>query len=234
MNGIFKDTGKTIQFTENSGTIVPTIIKNGVTYYVCQFHFHWGSDNNNGSEHQIDNTKYAAELHMVSAKELSYCSSLDSQTASDALLVIGVLCKAVVSPPNAAIWNSLMVPTIYGLNNSVTIKYSDLLPSSLDYFFYNGSLTVPGCGEVVQWYVLKNTIDIPITFLNTMRMVQTTGGSNVTLPYNFRNLQPLNGRKVYSCQGAGCITSSGFAEKASIVMTVLGSLAIYLVSALNE
>eukprot|EP00731_Ephydatia_muelleri_P026508 Em0018g608a len=96
---------------------------------------------------------------MVSAKDLTYCSNLDAQTAPDAILVIGVLYKAAVSPANAAIWNSLMVPTIYGLSNSVaSVKYSDLLPSSLDYYFYNGSLTVPGCGEVVQWYVLKNTI----------------------------------------------------------------------------
>eukprot|EP00731_Ephydatia_muelleri_P026503 Em0018g603a len=123
-----------------------------------------------------------------------------------------------------------MVPTIYGLSNSVAIvKYSDLLPTSLDYYFYNGSLTVPGCGEVVQWYVLKNTIDIPIAFLNTMRTVQITSGSNVTLPYNIRNLQALHGRTVYSCQGTGCITSSGFGEKASaILMTFVGCLAIYL------
>ncbi|KAL5467176.1 hypothetical protein EMCRGX_G031369 [Ephydatia muelleri] len=227
--GIFKDTGKTVQFTENPGAIVPTIIKNGITYYVCQFHFHWGSDNN-GSEHQIDNTKYGAELHMVSAKDLTYCSNLDAQTAPDAILVIGVLYKAAVSPANAAIWNSLMVPTIYGLSNSVaSVKYSDLLPSSLDYYFYNGSLTVPGCGEVVQWYLLKNTIDIPIAFLNTMRTVQTTSGSNVTLPCNSRNLQALNGRTVYSCQGTGCITSPGVGEKASVIMmTVVGCLAIYL------
>ena len=228
--GIFKDSGKTVQFFENSSLVVPTVIQNGVTYYVCQFHFHWGADNNNGTEHQIDNTKYAAELHMVSAKYLTYCADLDSQTAPDAVLVIGVLLKATSTPSNAAMWSKLMVPKIYNLVIPVTgVKYSDLLPSSLEYYLYNGSLTVPSCGEVVQWYVLKNTIDIPTDFLSQLRAVQTTNGSNTTLPYNFRNLQALNGRNVYSCQDAYCIiTSQGVAEKLSALMAVWGLLVVYV------
>ena len=214
LNGYFKQRGKTVKFFEKSGMVLPTIIKNGVTYYVCQFHFHWGADDSSGTEHQIDNTKYAAELHMVSAKDLTYCADLDSQTAPDAVLVIGVLLKATSTPSNAAMWNKLMVPKVYNLVIPVTsVKYSDLLPSSLDYYFYNGSLTVPSCGEVVQWYVLKNTIDIPTDFLSQLRAVQTTNGSKMTLPYNFRNLQALNGRKVYSCQGTQCITLQGATKK---------------------
>ncbi len=35
------------------------------TYIFDQLHFHWGHDDNRGSEHIIKNTRYPAELHMV-------------------------------------------------------------------------------------------------------------------------------------------------------------------------
>ena len=225
-SGYFRDSGITVQFSTNAnaGTSTPTILKNGVTYYVCQFHFHWGTGDTNGTEHQIDNAKYIAELHIVSVKDASYCATPGSLTDPDSVLVIGVFCNAVnTSAANLTIWRNLMVPTMYGKNNSVVdVKYSDFLPASLDYYFYNGSLTAPGCAETVQWYVLKNTIDIPRDFVAQMRTIQTVDGPNVTLPYNVRNLQPLNGRIVYSCQGGSCITSAS-TKPTTITPTMSGS-----------
>lgn len=37
-------------------------LKDMATYKLQQFHFHWGSDNTKGSEHQIDSKKYPAEV----------------------------------------------------------------------------------------------------------------------------------------------------------------------------
>ena len=219
LNGIFRDSGITVQFSASAGTTTPTIMKNGVTYYVCQFHFHWGASDTNGTEHQINGAKYSAELHIVTVTNASYCSSPGLLTAPDSVLVIGVLCKANsgISARSTYPWSKLMVPLMFSANNSVTgVKYSDFLPASLDYYFYNGSLTAPSCAETVQWYVLKNTIDIPSDFVMQMRMIQTIDGPTVTLPYNVRNLQPLNGRNVYSP------TSRGVSEMMSVSITILG------------
>ena len=219
LSGIFKDSGTTVQFSASAGTTTPTIMKNGVTYYVCQFHFHWGAGDTNGTEHQIDSAKYSAELHIVTVKNASYCSSPGSLTAPDSVLVLGVLCKANsgISAGSTYPWSKLMVPLMFSANNSVAgVKYSDFLPASLDYYFYNGSLTAPSCSETVQWYVLKKTIDIPSDFVMKIRMIQTVDGPNVTLPYNVRNLQPLNGRNVYSP------TSRGVSEMMSVSITILG------------
>ena len=225
LDGIFKDSGITVVFSANpdAKTPTPTVVKNGVTYYVCQFHFHWGTSDTDGTEHQIDNAKYAAELHIVSVNNASYCATPGSLTTPDSVLVIGVLCKAADTPAaNIPVWKKLTVPVAYSANLSVAgAKYSDMLPSSLDYYYYNGSLTAPGCSETVQWYVLKDTIDIPRDFLAQMRTIQTVDGINVTLPYNVRNLQNLNGRTVYSCQGVGCVTSPGVSEKVSASITTL-------------
>eukprot|EP00731_Ephydatia_muelleri_P000682 Em0001g682a len=202
LDGIFKDSGITVVFSANPGakTPTPTVVKDG-----------------------IDNAKYAAELHIVSVNNASYCATPGSLTTPDSVLVIGVLCKAADTPAaNTPVWKKLMVPVAYSANLSVAgAKYSDMLPSSLDYYYYNGSLTAPGCSETVQWYVLKDTIDIPRDFLAQMRTIQTVDGINVTLPYNVRNLQNLNGRTVYSCQGVGCVTSPGVSEKVSASITTL-------------
>ena len=229
MDGIFKNSGCSVGFSANTSSNIPTVVKNGVTYYVCEFHFHWGTSDTNGTEHQIDNKKYAAELHIVSVKNASYCAAPGSLTTPDSVLVIGVLCKVTDTPAaNFPVWKKLMVPVAFNTYSPATgVKYSDMLPSSLDFYFYNGSLTAPGCSETVLWYVLKNTIDIPRDFLAQMRTIQTSDGQNVTLPYNVRNLQALNGRSVYSCQGAGCITSSGVSEKMSASITIM-LIAVYM------
>ena len=245
LSGIFKNDGKSVDFIPND-TTASSVMKNGVTYYVCQFHFHWGAGDTNGTEHQIDGTKYSAELHIVTVTNASYCSSPGLLTAPDSVLVIGVLCKAKsgISARSTYPWSQLMVPLMYSANNSVAgVKYSDFLPASLDYYFYNGSLTTPSCSETVQWYVLKNTIDIPSDFVVQMRMIQIANGSNVTLPYNVRNLQPLmiNGRSVYSNSPSPTTTptstsptptptSQGVSEilSRSVPITILGFVAAFL------
>ena len=54
-----------------------------------------------------------------------------------------------------------------------TVRYSDLLPDELDYYYYEGSLTTPGCSEVVQWFLLKQTIEIPTAYLELITTNRT-------------------------------------------------------------
>ena len=35
-------------------------------YQIAQFHFHWGSSSNRGSEHRVDGNMYAAEVGTLS------------------------------------------------------------------------------------------------------------------------------------------------------------------------
>ena len=65
------------------------------------------------------------------------------------------------------------------------------------YFSYIGSLTTPGCDEVVQWFVLKDSINVPTAYLNYLRQVQSSN-ANETLTFNFRDVQALGQRSVYT------------------------------------
>ena len=69
------------------------------------------------------------------------------------------------------------------------VDLSLLLPESLDYFSYVGSLTTPPCSEEVNWIVFRDPI---ILSLEEVEKLQDNMPVN-----NFREEQPLNGRLVY-------------------------------------
>ena len=59
-------------------------------YVFQQLHFHWGSDDNSGSEHTVDGRAYAGEMHLVhyNSKYGDYKSAVKN---SDGLAVLGIL-----------------------------------------------------------------------------------------------------------------------------------------------
>nr|XP_045370379.1 carbonic anhydrase 3 [Camelus bactrianus] len=61
-------------------------------YRLRQFHLHWGSSDDHGSEHIVDGVKYAAELHLVhwNSKYNSFASALKKP---DGVAVIGIFLK---------------------------------------------------------------------------------------------------------------------------------------------
>jgi carbonic anhydrase len=64
---------------------------------------------------------------------------------------------------------------------------STMLPSSLAYYNYAGSLTTPGCSEGVQFYILKTPVELSSAQLTAFKKI---------FPMNARPVMPLNGRKI--------------------------------------
>ena len=62
------------------------------------------------------------------------------------------------------------------------------------YFSYHGSLTTPGCNEVVHWINFKNTLKVSSRQLDQFRLLKNTVGQ--PLQDNFRPIQKTNGRKI--------------------------------------
>lgn len=61
-------------------------------YIVDNIHFHWGPNDDDGSEHAIDGRKFAAEAHVVSYN-FKYGKLSNAATKPDGLAVLGVLYK---------------------------------------------------------------------------------------------------------------------------------------------
>jgi carbonic anhydrase len=178
-------------FTHNGHTIVaspPPLARMSMsggglpdTFYLAQFHFHWGYNAFQGSEHTINGRKYPLEIHFVHRAPFT-----------GAYAVLGILFDLQRDDnPNL---NDLLSVLNRTINTSITIDQqldlSRLLPTSPSprFYRYNGSLTTPPCTEGILWTLLSRTIPI-----STYQLRVFTGN---TVPFNFRPTQKLHTRKV--------------------------------------
>ena len=158
--------GHTIQVNVEPGSKL-TINKD--EFDLLQFHFH------RPSEEQIDGKNAAMVAHFV------------HKSAAGKLAVIGVLLNE--GKDNAAIktlWANL--PPKEGeeyLPAKVKFNPSALMPASMSYYAYEGSLTTPPCTEGVSFYILKNAVD-----------VSKAQVAKFPFALNARPVQNLNGRKI--------------------------------------
>uniref|UniRef100_A0A8D1XFY0 Carbonic anhydrase n=1 Tax=Sus scrofa TaxID=9823 RepID=A0A8D1XFY0_PIG len=168
-----------VNFEDNDNR---SVLKDGPlseSYRLLQFHFHWGKTDDYGSEHLVDGAKYSAELHVVHWNSAKYSSAAEAASHADGLAIIGVLVKGKKAP-------------------FTNFDPSVLLPSSLDYWTYFGSLTHPPLHESVNWIILKENISISSDQLAQFRSLLSNaeGDKDVPIKHNNRPPQPLKGRIV--------------------------------------
>lgn len=157
--------GHTIQVD----TVGPFYVSNGglpAVYSTAQFHFHWGHENDHGSEHLIDGRASPLELHIVSYNSDEYDLITEAIVQPQGLAVLGVMYEIVDedNPALEPIINAMNTVRDPGAKVKARIDAQALrnfLPEDTSmYFRYNGSLTTPGCFESVIWTVFdqKQTI----------------------------------------------------------------------------
>lgn len=156
IDGEFENTCQNIEFTPDGSVnaIMTTPVGN---YKLLQFHFHWGATSGEGSEHLVDGNAEEFEAHFVHEK-----IGGTNASAGDALAVLAVRGK-VSSQPITGIFTELDASQITEVDAKIDVEdiiMEDLFPKNRDYYYYEGSLTTPGCDEIVQWFVFKNTIQV--------------------------------------------------------------------------
>lgn len=194
-NYTLKNNGHTLQvdFSEKFFNVSGGGLK-GV-YTTVQYHLHWGSDKSQGSEHTMDNKAYPAEIHFVSynTKYPNIGAAVDK---SDGLAVLGVFIEVGGSdnPAYGFLKYAKNVITESTMN-IMPFKLKPALPETLGKFFrYSGSLTTPGCNEVVTWTVFKDSVKISEDQMKYLRMLKFK--DNSTMVDNYRPVQDLYGRAV--------------------------------------
>lgn len=192
MSGNWENKGHAVEFTPKSG--INAIMTTPVGQYkLQQLHFHWGAGQGQGSEHLINGVASELEIHFVHKKV-----NIVDETARDAFAVMSVR-GSMQDAPIGGVFSQLDVSNIKSYGSSPVpisgIYLSSLLPGNSDYYYYQGSLTTPDCNEIVQWFLLKDTIGVPASYLASLRTVRDKDGNPIR--FNFRKTQPLNGRTVY-------------------------------------
>jgi carbonic anhydrase len=133
------DNGHTIQINVPSGSMLTT---GAISYELLQFHFH------SPSEHLVQGRRFAMEVHFV-----------HQRNGGDGLGVIGVFLDRGKSNPVFAKIAAGFPTTAKGKARIIDgADPNGLLPKSLKYWKYEGSLTTPPCSEVVDWMIMTDPI----------------------------------------------------------------------------
>ncbi len=160
--------GKTVEVNFDEGSY---FTNNGQQYNLLKLTFH------TPSEHYLDGAPYPMEAQFV------------HQTESGSVGIVSVMLKlGAHNPVIEGIWQN--APITAGETKEVgTVKINAgaLMPQSLSHYHYTGSLTTPPCTEGVEWFVMKDTVELSETQLKAFQAL---------FPVNARPIQPLNDRVV--------------------------------------
>lgn len=137
-------------------------------YKLSQFHFH------SPSEHTVDGKSAAMEMHMV-------------HKDGSNLAVLGIFIEqgAEDNPAFEPIWAKL--PQKGKKEENIKLDINQFLPKTQTTFRYDGSLTVPSCGENVKWIVFTDPIKMSAAQIKKFKDL---------VKKNNRPTQPLNERTV--------------------------------------
>ncbi|KAF2352946.1 Alpha carbonic anhydrase [Trinorchestia longiramus] len=172
-----------------------------------QFHAHWSCSEKVGSEHTIDGTSYAAELHLVHWDTGKYKSFGEAASEKGGLAVLGMFIKVGKANDELDKLTKLMAFIPYKnqtVNINEKIDCLKFLPKNRSYFTYDGSLTTPPCYESVNWIVFEEPIEVSAAQLSAFRSLKSYT-KNSPCPCdelkgcmvdNFRPCCPLNDRTV--------------------------------------
>ncbi|KAK8532101.1 hypothetical protein V6N12_053550 [Hibiscus sabdariffa] len=152
---------------------------NGTEYLLQQAHWH------SPSEHTINGTRYALELHMVH-------QSTDPKVKNN-LAVLGLLYE--FGAPDEFL--SLLMNNITAMNDQIEMRPIGKMDPNLiekgcnKHYKYIGSLTVPPCTEGVTWIIHKEIATVSKEQVHAIRVAVHDYAEQ-----NARPVQPLNQREI--------------------------------------
>ncbi|QND61968.1 carbonic anhydrase [Mesorhizobium huakuii] len=159
--GNMVNNGHTIQINMPEGS---TLTRGDRVYELVQFHFHAPS------EHQVAGKTFPMEAHFV-----------HKDTQSGGLGVLGVFLRPGATNVSFA-GLAAAFPGKSGEEIAVDeVDPNGLLPASLGYWTYEGSLTTPPCTENVEWMVAMEPVGVDPADIE-----------------RFTSLYPLNARPIHS------------------------------------
>jgi len=181
-------------------------------YTLKQFHFHWGSKSEHGSEHLVDSKCYSAELHFVHWNSSKYGTFEECLGADDGLAVLTVFLESGEENHALKVITDLL-PEVRHSGDKISLpdgyNSASLLPENTsNYWTYHGSLTTPPCHECVQFIIFQESVQLSEQQLDAFRSLSIcprdscpTGNHDdasdcCRLVDNFRPPMPLNDRAI--------------------------------------
>lgn len=162
--------GHTIQVDYAPGSTSSSIVLDGKTYDLVQFHFHHLSETTLKGQHT------PLEGHLVH-------KSKDGHFA-----VVAVMFEeGAANPAIAAVWGHMPKEEAEERPDGAMVNAAQLLPANHNYYTFAGSLTTPPCSEGLTWLLLAHKMTASKEQIDAFAAL---------FPNNYRPVQPLNGRTI--------------------------------------
>jgi carbonic anhydrase len=162
-----------VDYAPGNGNILTV---NGRRYELTQFHFH------HPSEEELNGKRADMNAHIMLKGD------------DGKVIGVSVFIKAGrANPAVAKLWAHM--PAVKGPSHEVSglsVDPGALLPKTLGYYLYSGSVSAPPCTEGVDWYVLKTPLEASRAQIDAFARLY---------PHDVRPLQPLNGRVIHESDG---------------------------------
>ncbi|XP_038068664.1 carbonic anhydrase-related protein-like isoform X1 [Patiria miniata] len=178
------------------------------SYELAEFTFHWGKEDDRGSEHTVNGKAYPMELHLIHWNSQLYETVEEAMGRDDGIAIVALFIQVGREHVGLrTLTDYLETVQSKGKSISITTPFHPtcLLPDPMlrDFWSYQGSLTTPPCNEKVTWILFRYPLTISHTQMEEFRRLKNyPKGSHPAadddgfLADNFRPTQPLNDRVV--------------------------------------
>ncbi|XP_057321248.1 carbonic anhydrase-related protein 10 isoform X1 [Microplitis mediator] len=202
--GYLHNTGQFLVFKADKDAKTRVNITGGPLAYHYQFeeiYIHYGMTNEHGSEHQVNNYAFPAEIQVYGFNAELYHNMSEAQHKSQGLVAISLMVQLGDSPNQelriiTSVFNSVQYRSQKAPVGHLSLK--ELLPDTEGYMTYEGSTTHPGCWETTVWLIVNKPIYMSAQELYALRrlMQGTKDIPKAPLGNNGRPIQLLHHRTI--------------------------------------
>ncbi|NXF47997.1 CAH8 protein, partial [Oceanites oceanicus] len=169
--------------------------------------FHWGRENQRGSEHTVNFKAFPMELHLMHWNSTLYNSIDEAVGKKHGIAIIALFVQIGKEHVGLKAVTEILQDIQYkGKSKTIPcFNPNSLLPDPLlrDYWVYEGSLTIPPCSEGVTWILFRYPLTVSQVQIEEFRRLRThvkgaelLEGCDGILGDNFRPTQPLSDRVI--------------------------------------
>ncbi|XP_030070681.1 carbonic anhydrase-related protein isoform X2 [Microcaecilia unicolor] len=162
--------GHTVQIIlKSKSVLVGGPLPRGHDYELHEVQFHWGRENQRGSDHTVNFKAFPMELHLMHWNSTLYSSIDEALGKANGIAIISLFVQIGKEHSGLKAVTEILQDIQYkGKSKTIPcFNPNTLLPDPLlrDYWVYEGSLTIPPCSEGVTWILFR----YPLTISQTQR-----------------------------------------------------------------
>lgn len=200
--------GHTIQVILKSKSVLSGgPLPQGHEFELYEVRFHWGRENQRGSEHTVNFKAFPMELHLIHWNATLFGSIDEAVGKPHGIAIIALFVQIGKEHVGLKAVTEILQDIQYkGKSKTIPcFNPNTLLPDPLlrDYWVYEGSLTIPPCSEGVTWILFRYPLTISQLQIEEFRRLRThvkgaelVEGCDGILGDNFRPTQPLSDRVI--------------------------------------